>query len=387
MKKHLAAYLLIGLAFCACSPKEQSIDNTFYYVTRLGSDTLAIERVEKQENSLRADVVLRSPRISLTSYGISWDTNNKLKSLTAIAYEGLFGEFPVGGSVKQNIEAEGDSLVSESEGRNGMVRSSMLNDNTYLPFIDMVHWPYDIAFNRAHLSAEDSIHQYLLTGRRASDFIIHRTADNEYTLRHPSRGYMYVQTDNKGNMTWLDAKETTRKLIVERVSDLDFEMLTEKYIEIDKKALRLAHLVRLKRWKLALADPTSKLLLVRLKERRTIFGGIVPYGEHWRTGANSASHFSTTKDIYIAGNKVPAGEYTLFSIPEENGGTLIINKQTGQNGQSYDESRDLMRVPMMREENSEEVEGFTIQVVETENGGSIELLWDRTIYYVNFNFE
>ena len=77
----------------------------------------------------------------------------------------------------------------------------------------------------------------------------------------------------------------------------------------------------------------------------------------------------------------------MFSIPEENGGTLIINKQTGQNGQSYDESRDLMRVPMMREENSEEVEGFTIQVVETENGGSIELLWDRTIYYVNFNFE
>ena len=123
------------------------------------------------------------------------------------------------------------------------------------------------------------------------------------------------------------------------------------------------------------------------KRGRTIFGGIVPYGERWRTGANSASHFSTTKDIYIAGNKVPAGEYTLFSIPEENGGTLIINKQTGQNGQSYDESRDLMRVPMMREENSEEVEGFTIQVVETENGGSIELLWDRTIYYVNFNFE
>lgn len=388
MKKHLAAYLLIGLAFCACSPKEQSIDNTFYYVTRLGSDTLAIERVEKQENSLRADVVLRSPRISLTSYGISWDTNNKLKSLTAVGYEGQFGEFPGGGSVKQNIEAEGDSLVSESEGRNGMVRSSMLNDNTYLPFIDMVHWPYDIAFNRAHLSAEDSIHQYLLTGRRASDFIIHRTADNEYTLRHPSRGYMYVQTDDKGNMTWLDAKETTRKLIVERVSDLDFEKLTEKYIEIDKKGSPFGTLSPAEEMETSFGGSDFKVTFGSPQKRgRTIFGGIVPYGERWRTGANSASHFSTTKDIYIAGNKVPVGEYTLFSIPEENGGTLIINKQTGQNGQSYDESRDLMRVPMMREENSEEVEGFTIQVVETENGGSIELLWDRTIYYVNFNFE
>ena len=122
------------------------------------------------------------------------------------------------------------------------------------------------------------------------------------------------------------------------------------------------------------------------KRGREIFGGIVPYGKVWRTGANAASHFSTSKDLYINGQKIPAGEYTLFSIPEEEGGTLIINQQTGQNGQAYDQSRDLMRVPMQRENNAETIEDFTIQVVETKDGGSLELLWDRTIYFVNFTF-
>lgn len=388
MKKLLTACLLILLIGSACTTGGQSDDNTFYYVTRLGNDTLAIERIQKQENSLRADVVLRSPGISLTSYGISWDESNKLTSMTAVSYQEEFGEFPLGGTVSQNIEAKGDSLISESQGRNGLVRSSMLNDGTYLPFIDMVHWPYDIAFNRAHTSAADSIHQYLLTGRRASDFIIHRTADKEYTLRHPSRGYMYVQTDDEGNMTWLDAKETTRKLIVERVAELNFDELTEKYVEIDKKGSPFGTLSPAEEGAYSFGGADFKVTFGSPQKRgRSIFGGIVPYGEVWRTGANSASHFSTTKDIYISGNLVPAGEYTLFSIPEENGGTLIINKQTGQNGQAYNQEHDLMRVPMLRETNPEEVEGFTIQVVETDQGGSIELLWDRTIYYVDFTFK
>lgn len=388
MKKLLAACSLICLICSACNTGGQSNDDTYYYVTRLGNDTLAIERIQKQENSLRADVVLRSPGISLTSYGISWDESDKLTSMTAVSYQGKFGDFPLGGTVSQNIEAEGDSLISESQGRNGLVRSSMLNDGTYLPFIDMVHWPYDIAFNRAHTSASDSIHQYLLTGRRPSDFIIHRTADKEYTLRHPSRGYMYVQTDDQGNLTWLDAKETTRKLIVERVKELDFDNLATKYVEIDKKGSPFGTLSPAEEGTYSFGGSDFKVTFGSPQKRgRSIFGGIVPYGEVWRTGANAASHFSTTKDIFIAGNKVPAGEYTLFSIPEENGGTLIINKQTGQNGQAYNQENDLMRVPMLRETNSEEVEGFTIQVVETDQGGSIELLWDRTIYYVDFTFK
>ncbi|HEY9116703.1 MAG TPA: DUF2911 domain-containing protein [Roseivirga sp.] len=384
MKKLFAFAFLAILLLNACGPSTNT-DDTFYYVTRLGSDTLAIERIHKGENQLKAEVVLRSPNISLTSYDIQWDEENKLVSLTSTRHE---NDFKSEGVISQSIEASGDSLIIESQGRNGMTSTSILNEDNYLPFIDMVHWPFDIAFNRAHLTAADSIHQYLLSGRRASDFIIFRTADKEYTLRHPSRGVMYVQTDDQGNMVWLDAKETTRKLIVERVSDLDFDVLTQKYLEIDAKGSPFGTLSPAEEAEFSFGGSDFKVSFGSPQKRgRDIFGGIVPYGEVWRTGANTASHFSTTKDIYIANQKIPTGEYTLFSIPEEDGGTLIINSQTGQNGQAYDATKDFVRIPMMRDSNRESIEGFTIQIVKTNTGGSLELLWDKTIYYVNFTFE
>ena len=388
MKKLFAVCIIALLFFSACGSEETS-DNSYYFVTKLGNDTLAIERVKRSGNQLIADVVLRIPKISLTSYQLEFDEAGQMESMYAATFKDKFSNEGIAqGTVSQIFKVEGDSLKIEYEGRNGTVSSSLLNDKNFLPFIDMVHWPYDIAFNWAHQSEADSIHQYLISGSRASDFIIHRTGNHEYTLRHPSRGFMYVKTDNKGNLTWLDAKETTRKLIVERVDHLDFQRLTDRYLAIDEKGSPFGTLSPAEEKESSFGGSDFKVSFGSPQKRgRNIFGGIVPYGEVWRTGANTASHFSTSKDIYIDGNKIPAGEYTLFSIPEENGGTLIINKQTGQNGQAYDESRDLIRLPMKREDNSNEVEGFTIQVVQTNMGGSIELLWDRTIYYVDFNFQ
>ncbi|MEC7753992.1 MAG: DUF2911 domain-containing protein [Bacteroidota bacterium] len=386
--KQVILSLMAGLLIIACQPgsTDSKASNTYYLVTKLGNDTLAIERISKSGRQLEADVVLRSPRISLTSYSIEWDDSNRLIAMEATTYEDDFSNSEQG-RVVQEISASGDSLKITAQGRNGAVTYSMANDGTYLPFIDMVHWPYDIAFNRANNSAADSIHQYLLTGRRASDFIIHRTQPNNYTLRHPSRGVMYVKTNASGDLIELDAKETTRKLIVERVAELDFDALTKRYLAIDEKGSPFGTLSPAREAEFSFGGSDFKVTYGSPQKRgREIFGGIVPYGKVWRTGANAASHFSTSKDLYINGQKIPAGEYTLFSIPEEEGGTLIINQQTGQNGQAYDQSRDLMRVPMQRENSAETIEDFTIQVVETKDGGSLELLWDRTIYFVNFTF-
>jgi hypothetical protein len=120
------------------------------------------------------------------------------------------------------------------------------------------------------------------------------------------------------------------------------------------------------------------------KRGRDLFGGIVPYGEVWRTGANRATHFSTSNDLMFGDLEVPAGEYTLFSIPESDGGMLIINSQTGQNGTSYDESRDLGRVPMEVTTRDDTVEAFTITIDETDEGGRINLIWGNTIYSSDF---
>lgn len=65
---------------------------------------------------------------------------------------------------------------------------------------------------------------------------------------------------------------------------------------------------------------------------RKIFGGLVPYGEVWRAGANEATIFETDQDLKIEGKTLPAGKYSLYAIPGEKEWTIIFNKQTGQWG-------------------------------------------------------
>src|SRR5689334_13753896 len=74
---------------------------------------------------------------------------------------------------------------------------------------------------------------------------------------------------------------------------------------------------------------------------RKIMGGLVPYGQVWRTGANEATTLVTPVTLLIGGTTIPAGEYTLWTLPSEGTWKLIVNKQTGQWGTEYDEHQDL----------------------------------------------
>jgi hypothetical protein len=112
---------------------------------------------------------------------------------------------------------------------------------------------------------------------------------------------------------------------------------------------------------------------------RKIFGDLVPYGKVWRTGANEATAFSTPIDLTIGGTKVPAGNYTLYSLPTDNSWKLIINKQTGQWGTEYDEKQDLARIDMKVSKTAQPVEQFTISFDKTgQDSANLILEWENT---------
>jgi hypothetical protein len=113
-----------------------------------------------------------------------------------------------------------------------------------------------------------------------------------------------------------------------------------------------------------------------LKRGRVVFGEIVPWGEVWRTGANEATHFRTDKDLVIGGTAVPAGTYTLWTIPRPEGWTLIINKQTGQWGTVYDPAQDLARIEMHDEAPLAREEQFTITLEPMDPGAVLRMKWD-----------
>jgi hypothetical protein len=106
---------------------------------------------------------------------------------------------------------------------------------------------------------------------------------------------------------------------------------------------------------------------------------LAPYGKVWRTGADEATALNTEIDLNIGGVKVPAGQYTLYTLPSEGTWKLIINKQTGQWGTKYDESQDLGRVDMTRSALPEPKEQFTISFEKkSENMANLNLDWENT---------
>ena len=107
---------------------------------------------------------------------------------------------------------------------------------------------------------------------------------------------------------------------------------------------------------------------------RKIYGALVPYGKVWRTGANSATTLTTETDLLIGGTKVPAGTYTLYTVPSEQGWKLIVNKQTGQWGTEYSQDQDLARIDMTTSKLSAPAETFTISL----NNGKLTMDWENT---------
>jgi hypothetical protein len=121
-------------------------------------------------------------------------------------------------------------------------------------------------------------------------------------------------------------------------------------------------------------------------EARKIWGGLVPYGKVWRVGADEATLLITQKPLAIGDTTVPAGVYTLFMLPNEDGtAKLILNKQIGQWGEEYDESQDLARVDLTKRTLDTPVNQFTVSVGKGDAGaGVIKLSWENAEYSAKY---
>jgi len=121
----------------------------------------------------------------------------------------------------------------------------------------------------------------------------------------------------------------------------------------------------------------------RMRNRK-IFGAasekaLVPYGEVWRTGANAATTFVTSGNFTVGGKDVPAGSYTVFTVPKADGWTLVISKKTGEWGTDYPgPSSDLARVDMKVSSLPTPVENFTISFDKSATGGTMNIDWEST---------
>ncbi len=380
----LPALLLLLLFFAACaseSPPETD-DRIASFVTVLGDDTLAVERFERDRIGISATVLLRTPRTTLRTYLLETDGFGNLSRYEATTrVPGAAADLPP--LRRDVIVPSGDSLQITVTERGTTQTTSIPASGQLLPFIDMVHWPFELMLRRAAEAPGDTMMQQLFTGQGTMTFVVAKIAPGQMTIRHPYRGTMHVEVDSAGSIQTLDARSTTRKLVVHRVPPLDIDSLLARFMTLDSLGHTVGELSGRAQATGRIGGATIAVDYGQPRKRgREIFGGIVPYGVVWRTGANQATHLETNRPLVIGDLNVPAGTYTLFTIPAADGATLIINQQTGQTGTSHDPSRDLGRVPMRRATLPSPVEDFTIVVEGNGNEGMLRLNWDQTSYYV-----
>jgi hypothetical protein len=249
----------------------------------------------------------------------------------------------------------------------------------------MVHWPFDLNLRRMRSRRVNAWNAPMLSRNRISQFPIAFVGDDSATVTHPTRGTMRLSVYPSGGIRTLDAGATTRALVVTEGGNVDVRGLARAYVRRDNEGKGVG---ALSGRDTAVARVMGANIMVEygtpVKRGRNIWGGLVTYGKLWRTGANRATHFKTDRALRFGTLEVPAGEYTLYSIPEAGGGVLIISKQTGQNGTQYDEMRDLGRVPLTPRTLATTVETFTIRVDEITGEGLVRLQWDDMEYVSEF---
>ena len=385
----LAALTALALvAGCTASRPSASTDpppERAGLVTLLGDDTLAVERFTRTPAGVEATVALRAPETTITEYRLDLADDGALRGYQATTRR-------PGSDVvvrREVAEPAGDSLrVTVTEGAETRTRTVAGGDRP-VPFVDMVHWPYVLVTERA-LGAGGPAEQPLFTERGALAFTTDVGPGRAVTITHPSRGPMTATANADGQLVALDAGATTRKVAVRRVPDVDVEGFAQRAVAADAAGRPFGALSGRAEASATVGGATVAVDYGQpLRRGREVWGALVPWGEVWRTGANQATHIETDRPLVLGeGNgalAVPAGEYTLYTIPQPDGGVLIVNRQTGQGGTTYDAGRDLGRVPLTRTPLSEAVEAFTVAVEATgPASGRLALRWNRDEFAVPF---
>jgi hypothetical protein len=207
---------------------------------------------------------------------------------------------------------------------------------------------------------------------------VHLRPEGKIDLRHDwLAGTGKVTVDTSGRLLTYSGTNTTYKVAVSRTTTLpDVDGIAGRMLAAEKSSGPNQLSVR-DTARATIGNASFSIDYSRpLARGRTLLGDVISYDRVWRTGANAATQFTTSVPITIGTLAVPAGTYTLWTLPRASRVDLIVNSQTGQWGTSYNRARDLGTVPLKFDTLTAPVEKFTISVTPADaTRGTLALEW------------
>jgi hypothetical protein len=198
-----------------------------------------------------------------------------------------------------------------------------------------------------------------------------------------------ARVDSTGRLLGLSGAKTTVKVTVTRRDSADVTALAHTFAAMETGSGPLGPMSPRDTVQATIAGARLMVDYGRPHVRgRKIFGGIVPFGEVWRTGANAATQFSTDRSLVFGHDTLAAGTYTLWTFPTASSVSLVFNRQTGQWGTEHDPSQDVLKVPMERLTTPSPVEVFTIRIEQAGgNEGLLVFEWEGIRWEARFQVE
>ena len=382
----LLAGVLLFAAACMQESGMRESSGRQAFIERLGSDTISIEVYTRTPEGFQGDLLIRSPVTRVAHYEATLTPEGAIQRMD-VQWE-TPAENPEGpGPSGYTVTFDGDSATLETRGGENPGTTRIEAASGVIPTVGKTPLAFAVmeqAVRQAVASGADSFPIQLLSGTRArvsSNAIVRFAADS---VRMSFFGSPLVaEVDQSGPIIGRSGRHTTFVAEGERISDVDVASLASEFAARDASGEGMGIASPTETVEAVAAGAGLSIIYSRPGKRgREIWGGLVPWNEVWRTGANSATAFTTDRDVEIGGATVPAGAYTLWSIYTPESAQLIINRQTGQWGTQYDEGQDLVRVDLTAEMLSEPLERFTIAVEAAEDGATLALSWDQNRYTV-----
>jgi Protein of unknown function (DUF2911) len=348
------------------------------FIVMLGRDTTSIEQYTRTPARLDVHQVGRSPSVLRRHYVYEFKSG-------AITRLSMVATPPGSTTPTQTTEASfgPDSMRMTSQSGSAPAQNVVLAlpANTIVVTNASPWVGYETALVKLVASKKDSLRVplYFLGGQSTNWLTVSKLGRDSVEIRTDRPDVYRARVDKSGNLVGVLPLVGTAKFTVTRVNRLDLEGMTAGFVAREKAGAGLGTLSPRDTVQAQAAGAAIWIDYSRPSKRgRVVFGGVVPFGEVWRTGANAATQFKTDKSLDFSGTVVPAGFYTLFSIPGPSGWKLIINSETGQPGTARDPAKDVYTIDLAVTALPEVAERFTIAVDPTPQGGVLRLDWDTT---------
>jgi hypothetical protein len=377
MSSFRSALLALAVASVGCKtsggPAPAPAESGAFVVT-LGNDTVAVDQYTRVGDRIEGSFMQRAPRTIVTKYVITLNPSG-MPSLYEVTQRQ-----PDGGLVPPNnvrhatVTFTGDSAITQIQ-RDTLVTRRVAARGAF-PFINFAVSMYALPIAALRAANRDSA-MYAIIGAGGAN-----PTPMAVVRKGPNRYWMIlgpfateVTTDDRGRVQTADGARTTQHILTRRQASADVSAFAAMFASrggiLSPRDTVNATVGSAQLW----VDYSRPLA----RGRRVFSTNGVLGDTIWRTGANAATQFRTTAPLTIAGQTVPAGTYTLWTLAVPGRYQLIFNKQVGQWGTEYRAEQDLIRAPLQATQLPQTVDRFTIAVDPAGgNAGVLRLRWDTT---------